>query len=152
MAPGDKNLDEAGHGRSGAVADAAPVNGDFPPAQDPLAFLGYDPLKYIHLGSAEIIIAVGEDHPHPVAARTGQGESQHLAFPAEEAVRYLDQDAGPVTGVLVSSTGTTVTQVFQNGQGVIYDIVRFVSLDINHEPHTASIMLEGRIVQALPGW
>ena len=67
---------------------------------------------------------------------------------AEDAVRHLDEDAGPVPGAGVRPAGAPVLQVDQEVEGLSDDVVGAVPLDVRHEADAARVVLVTRPVQS----
>ncbi len=136
----------------GTGPDAGLVNGDFPPAQNLLAFFLHDLLKGCHLRISEVIITMGKDHAHPVTACFRQVKAQHAAFPFKKIMGDLQHNAGTVTGIFIRTAGTAVTEILQYGQSVFYNLMGFFALDMGYKSHPTCIMLERWIVQSLFAW
>jgi hypothetical protein len=61
-------------------------------------------------------------------------------------MRHLQHDAGTIAGVVLAATGAPMLHIFQNGQRIGNNLVRFVTLDIGYKPNTAGIVFkQGRI-------
>jgi hypothetical protein len=61
---------------------------------------------------------------------------------------HLDQNTGAVTRGLIASTGTAVSQIDQNLQGINDQRMAFAIADVADHAHTAGIMVECRVVKA----
>ena len=115
------------------------------------AFFGYDPLQHAFRLQACARLHRQECHADAVFARRRQRESQPGAFPREVFVRNLDQHAGAVAGFRIASAGAAMGQVHQNLNALDDNVVRFLTLDVRHEPDAAGIVFQSRIVKALGG-
>ena len=133
----------------GLLADETFIDGHLPPAQHRLSLVLHDILKNPLLLLPEIMIAVSKNHAHPVLSLRRQAEPQHLALPLEKLMGNLGQYPGAVAALLVRSFTAPVLQVLQNLQGIIYNAIGTLSLDICHKTDTAGIMLIPRIIQPL---
>ena len=119
----DEDLQEMRTRLFGNVADQAFIDRDIAPAEDGQAFGADDVFKGFHLFMTECFIAMGKNHADAVFAFVGKGKAQDFTFALEELVWNLDQDAGAVATVGVSPFGTAVTEVFQDRQGIVDDVV-----------------------------
>ena len=63
-----------------------------------------------------------------------------------EFVRYLNQDARPVTRFSVGAFGPAVTHVLQHRQGVVHQLVGLVAPDVDDHTDSAGIVFRRRIV------
>jgi len=66
-------------------------------------------------------------------------------------VRRLDQNAGPVAGVGLTTARAAAVQVQQHLQRLLNYGMGLPALDVDHETHSAGFMLEPRIVKTLFG-
>jgi hypothetical protein len=66
-------------------------------------------------------------------------------------VRDLHQQAGAVTRVHLAPAGAAVIEIAQHLQGLLDDLVGGASLDMDDEADAAGVMLETRVIEALPG-
>jgi len=66
-------------------------------------------------------------------------------------VRRLEEDAGPVAGVLLRADRAAVLEVHEHLERLREDVVRGAPLDVGDEPEPARVVLVPRIVEALPG-
>ena len=65
-------------------------------------------------------------------------------------MRNLYHDTGTVTG-LVASLSSAMFHVFQHLQCIVYQIVTFSAVYVNHHTHAASIMLIVTLVESFFG-
>ena len=63
----------------------------------------------------------------------------------------LDEDAGPVAGVLLGAHRPAVLEVAEHLERLLHDVVRGPSLQVDHEAEAAGVLLVLGIVEALPG-
>jgi hypothetical protein len=56
-------------------------------------------------------------------------------------MRYLDHYSGTVTTLVIGSLGSAVLHVLKQRQRLIHQLVRLVSLQIDHHAYSAGIML-----------
>ena len=136
----DEDLQEMGTRLFGDIADQAFIDRDVAPAEDGQAFGADDVFKGFHLFLAERFIAVGKNHADAVFAFVGQGKAQDFTFTFKELVRNLDQDAGAVAAVGVGPFGTAVTEVFQDGQGIVDDAVGLLPFYIGNDTDATGIV------------
>jgi hypothetical protein len=64
-------------------------------------------------------------------------------------VGHLEEHAGAVARVDLAATGAAVIEVLQDLDRLLEDAVRFVPLDVDHEPDAAGVVLELRVVETL---
>ncbi|GMV85818.1 MAG: hypothetical protein AMXMBFR80_16730 [Dehalococcoidia bacterium] len=79
-------------------------------------------------------------------AGLGQPDANPGALAPQELMRHLHEHAGSVAGVRFASGCTPVVQVLQRGQTVLHHLVRAVALQVDNEPHAATVTLELRAV------
>ena len=65
-------------------------------------------------------------------------------------MRDLQHDAGTVSCFTIGSLCTSVAHVLQHFERVIYQFVAFVSVDVDHHAHAASVVLILGIIESLP--
>ena len=61
------------------------------------------------------------------------------------------QHAGAVAGVDLAAAGAAVVEVLQDLDGLLEDLVRLASLDVDDEADAAGVVLELRVVESLLG-
>jgi hypothetical protein len=64
----------------------------------------------------------------------------------------LNENAGAVAGISLTTAGTAVIEVEQDLEGLLNDRMRLATFDVNHEPDPARLMFELRVVQPLRCW
>ena len=67
----------------------------------------------------------------------------------EELMGDLDQEPRAVAGVVLAAAGTAVIQVHQRRESVADQLMRFPPFQIDDESHTATVVLETRIIETL---
>src|SRR5689334_6429908 len=101
-------------------ASRAPNTGIFDgriaPTEKLLSFLGTDFFQTFFAVAAFFWIRRQKYVADAVAARRRQLDSQFLHRGAEEFVRHLDENAGPVASKRIASAGAAVRQVHQDFQ------------------------------------
>jgi hypothetical protein len=70
---------------------------------------------------------------------------------AEEAVRDLDENACAIAHQRVGTDSTAMSQVLEDEQPVLDDLVRLLPLHMRNEADAAGIVLVARVVKALRG-
>ena len=145
----DEQLAEDRCGGDRAGAQAAVVGRDVAPAKDALAFLADDALDDgLHLGARRL--GLGQEHETgAVGTRGRELEAQRRRFPAEEAIRHLNQDAGTVAGVRLAAAGPAMLQVDQDLEGLADDRVGAEASRVDNEPDAAGVVLVPGVVEAL---
>ena len=117
-----------------------------PPAEDGQSLLGGQFGDTRACARAHCAASVGqEDQPGRVAARGGQAEA---AGGAEQGVRHLRQDAGPVTGVRVAALGAAVVQVPQHGERLGHGVMGPAPGQVGDKPDAARVVLVLAVVQS----
>ena len=124
--------------------DQRVVDGNRPPAEHPQPLLGHDLLD-----ACDGLLGVGgvegqEGDTDAVRARRREVEAGH---PPEEGVGHLDEDAGAVAGVRLGTRCAAVVEVAQRSEGGVDDVAAGTTLDVDHEGHTAGVVLEARVVE-----
>ena len=72
-----------------------------------------------------------------------------LAPVREQLVGDLDQDPRAVAGVVLAAAGAAMVQVHQRRQAVADQLVGFPPLQVDDEPHAATVVLVLRVVETL---
>src|SRR5690606_11381493 len=67
---------------------------------------------------------------------------------AQEAIRDLGEDSRTVSGLGLSTNGTTVLKVLKRGETGLDDVPAGVSPEGGNECHTARVVLVRRVVQS----
>ncbi len=131
-----------------ARTDHAVVRRDVAPSNQALPFLLDDARDAILDPIAVGLVMRQEDQP--CAVLPGRGQRRRRTG-AQECVGHLNQDAGTVAGVLLTSAGAAMFQIDQDLQRVLDDLVRARSLDVHDKSHAAGIVLGAGVVQTLSG-
>ena len=147
-AGGDENLFDDRLRRERGLSDPGVGGRHQTPAEQLLAFLVDDAFDQLPQLSAVGVVTRQEDEPGAVLTGGGQRDPERDRDLPEKPVRRLNQDAGAVAGVRLTTAGAAVQQVDEDLQSLLDDTVRAAALDIDDEPHTAGVMLVARIVQA----
>ena len=87
--------------------------------------------------------------PTAYSPGVGQGEAELLAFPDEEAMRDLRQNAGAVAGARIGADRAAVLEIADDGERVLDDLVRLAALDVGDEADAAGVLVERGIVETL---
>ena len=61
-------------------------------------------------------------------------------------MRSLDHDAGTVSCIAFTATGTAVLHIFQDGQGIRNDLVALIAFNIGDKADATGIPLKRRMV------
>jgi hypothetical protein len=69
----------------------------------------------------------------------------------EKFMWHLEQQTCAVTGVLFTAACTTMVKILEDGEGLLDELVRWLSFDMHDEPDATGIMLEFGVIQALFG-
>ena len=130
-----------------ALAQPGWIDGHVPPPQHAQLQQRDGPLEQALAMGGLVRIRGQKDHAHAVFLGAGKRDAQRERDVAQEGVRDLQHDAGAIPGVLLAATGAAVSEVLQNLDAVAHDPVRPASLDIDHQPDPARIVLLARMVE-----
>ena len=95
-------------------------------------------------GTSRLVFGQKEDS-HTVFALLGYRNS----LQEDELVRDLNHHSGSIACFAIGTLGPAMGHVFQNLQSVFDDLVRLSSPHVDHQSHTARVMLIGRPIQSL---
>ena len=93
-----------------------------------------------------------EHNGHAVIAGLWEADPKFAAFPCEEDVGYLNQNARTITRLRVATRGPAMSQVNKHFETLANDLVALLSTDARHHAHTAGIMFISWVIEALSGW
>ena len=132
---------------SGSTAQRAGPAGvgvvrDVAPAQHAQALGGGEPFDG---GGYHGPFGRNEGQADRIGAWSGQRET---AYGAEERVRHLGEDPGPVAGARVAALRAAVFQVTQHLQGTGHHVMTAPAGQVRDETDAARIMLESGVVKA----
>jgi len=143
---GDEELPDDGHAGAGDVPDDRGIVGDVAPAEQAQPLVLAAALDD-RLGAAALLGVGGEeDHAHAVGVGRGKVDARGAA---QEGVGDLHQDARAVTGLGIAPAGAAVAEVDERLEAATHDGVRALPCDAGDERHTARVVLESRVVEAL---
>ena len=146
----DEDLAERRHGGQRLRAQHRSVRGHVTPPEHAQALLDHDVLDGRDHACGRGGVRRQKHEPGRVAALGGQAEVHDAP---EEPARHLDQDPGAVARVGLRAARPAVVQIAQGLDAGAHDVVASVALHVHDERHTARIVLEARIVEALlVGW
>ena len=143
---GHEQLGEPRHRGPRARPAMRGVVRDIPPAEDGKALLCRQPGDVCLCPRALGLVRRQEDQPGRVAARRGQAEP---AGGAEQGVRHLGEDAGPVTGVRIAALGATMVQVPQHGERLGDGVVGLAPGQVGDKPDATSVMLILAVIETM---
>ncbi len=137
------------------LADDLRVDGHVAPAQQrqPLLLddLLQEPLAEVAVRGqlrqkdhADAVFARGREDEAAAARDAGGGG----ALLAEELVGHLDHDPGAVARAGVATAGAAVSQVLDDPDALVDDVVGLAVVDVRDEAHTARVVLECGVVEA----
>jgi hypothetical protein len=144
-----EDLPNRGQARTGQPTDRRRIVRHVAPAQHPLALGRDDLLEDRLLAGGRGAIRRQEHHAHRVAPGRGELDPETGAHATEEAIRNLDQQAGPIPGIGVAAAGAAVAQVDQDLDALLDDVVLGLPVHPRHEADAAGVMLESRVIQPL---
>ena len=145
----DEDLADQGLAGLGARAQSRIIGRDLAPTQEVKPLFLHDTLKETEAVDAADLVGREEDHPYAVAAPAAQPDAGFGGHLGQEAVGYLDGQAGAVAGVLLGAGGPAVLEIDQDGQGVANDSMGRAACDIHDESEAARIVLEGWVIKTL---
>ena len=142
----DDELAEPRHHRPRRHAEAVGMHRHVAPGDDTQAFVVDDALdRRLGLLGGERLDRQ-ERQPDGVLP----GRRQHVAeLAAEEAVGHLDEDPGAVTRVGLGPGRPAVVEVGQRRQGRVDELAADDALQMGDEGHTARVVLEAGVVEAM---
>ena len=85
------------------------------------------------------------------AAGFGQADSEMCRLTTEELVGHLDEDPGAVARVGLAAGSAPVMEVFVRLEAVLDQLVRAVTLEVDHEANATGVVLPLRSIEALCG-
>src|SRR5205807_2903252 len=85
-------------------------------------------------------------HADAIGSRRRKGDPGNAA---QEEVRELDQDPGPITGVWICALGAAMAQIDQRRGRRVDHLVRGALADARHEGDATPVVVEARVVQTL---
>ena len=100
-------------------------------------------------GLTLLVIEWKEQHPDAIFAARRKFEAELARFAAQELMRNLQEHAGAVAGARIASACTAMGQVVEDLDALAHDIVRALTLDVDHEADPACVVLVSRRVEAL---
>ena len=65
---------------------------------------------------------------------------------------HLDQDSCSVSSIRLATAGAAMSQVIQDGQALLDNVVGGDAFDIDNKPRPTGVMFELRVIQALVSW
>ena len=127
------------------------------PTQQDLTFSFDSALHLLLTRQTRRMLFRQKDHTHAVFACLRQrhalgpirGRSSPSHFFAVQRIWQLNQNTRAVTHQLVRTHRTPMVQVLQNLQRIFDDVVRFLTLNMRHKAHAASIVLLPTSVQTV---
>ena len=147
----DENLRDMGKHHAGVPAYLGGVYGHLPPAQQFQAFLPDNLLDQSPAFGMDLRLRGKEHHTNAVLTGSWQPYAQSFALVLEKPVGHLDQNTGAIPRFGVVPAGATVTQVDQDLQGLVDDLVGLVPLDVGDHAHAAAIVLVLRRIKSVSG-
>src|SRR5271165_3448970 len=133
------------------AADRGRINRSIPPAEQRQAFFSDDAFENSLALQALVLLDRQKRHADAIRSRFRKREAQLLAFPREEFVRNLDEDAGTVAGFRIAAAGAAMRQVEQYLNSFADDVVTFMAADAGDKTDAAGVVLVRWVVEALGG-
>ncbi len=149
--PTNENLPHRRLAPFGSGADVGVIGRHVPPAQDGLSLLADDLLEGLLHSPALHRVGGQEDQTRTIGSGTGKANPQLIAFPLQEAMGHLQENAGPVSGVLLAAARAAMLQVYQDLDRFADNVVRPAGFQIDDKADAAGIVFVLRVIQTLPG-
>src|SRR5690606_28260598 len=87
-----------------------------------------------------------EKHPYPIIFRRIEFDPFGGSNFLQKIVRSLNEYPCPITRIRVAAAGPAVFHIFQNGQRIADDLMRFYSFNVGNKSYPTSIVFKRRIV------
>ncbi|MBS1216013.1 MAG: hypothetical protein H6R20_987 [Proteobacteria bacterium] len=145
----DEHLPDHGLELLRGLGQVGVVDGHVTPAEQHLALVLDRPFDLVLAREPARGLLRQEDHPDTVLARGREGHALLRHLLAEELVRHLDEDAGPVAQLRVETDRTPVNEVLEDLKTLVDDRMAFLPLDVRDEADAARVVLVLGVVEAL---
>ena len=120
------------------------------PAQEFETLLTDDAHPHAFAVRAQPFVLRHEEMAHRIVAGLGQLDLEARAFSLQEGVRYLDQDAGAVSGDGIRAHRTAMLEVLEDIERILDDVVRRPAPEIGDEADAAGVVFPLGIKQSPP--
>ena len=135
-------------GRLHHLRETAVVDRNGAPAEELQSLLADDAHPHALAVRAQALVLRHEEVANGVVAELGKLDAEARAFLAQKLIRYLDEDARAVARERVRAHGSAMLEVLEDGERVLYQLMRFPRLQVGDEADAARVVLAGRVEQA----
>ena len=144
--PADEDLLDVGLGVARQAPDRVSVDRSVAPPEHGESVFARNPLEDARAEHSLLGIDRQEHHSDPVFARRRQGETKVRAFPVEEEMGNLNQNAGAISRFGIAAAGAPMCKVNQDLDALQYDVVGLLAVDARDESDAATVVLVLRAV------
>jgi hypothetical protein len=90
-----------------------------------------------------------ENECHSVVAGSRQPVRERRVVGSKEQIRQLHEDARTISRVLIATASAAMLKVLEDLQAALNSRVALPAAHVGHEPNSARVPLEGRVVESL---
>src|SRR5689334_4438385 len=90
-----------------------------------------------------------KSHADRILAWSRQAETQRLALARKKLVRNLNQHTGAIAGFRIATAGATVSQIDEDLNTLVNNLVGLVAANAGYEADSASIVLVCGVIKTL---
>ncbi len=144
----EEGLLDGGHAVERGLTQVSRVARHAAPEKQGHAALCADGLEDLLCGTDALVVLREEEHCDAVVALARQQGAVALRLLVEEAVRYLEEDAGAVARVALQAATAAVLEVDEDGERVVDDRVAADALEVGDDADAAGVVVEFLPVQA----
>ena len=142
---GNKELLDLRTAVAGNPAKGFFIDRNVSPAEKEAVFFRDCIADYIHAVFAHGLILRQKNHANRIF--TGRRQLKIQTGSTEKFIRDLQQNACTVTGIRIAACGTAMQQPFQDFYSMLYNFMRFFSINIGDKTHPASVVFVFEIIQ-----
>mmetsp|Transcript_43010 Transcript_43010/g.103698 ORF Transcript_43010/g.103698 Transcript_43010/m.103698 type:complete len:257 (-) Transcript_43010:52-822(-) len=147
---GNERLHDLGLEGLRSLAEALAVHRHLPPAQQLQCWQGLERVFKDALALSEEVLVLGEeDVPHCVLAGWWKVDVQFLGLLPKKFIWEPAQHPYSIAGIHLAPSAPAVVEIIQNLKGICYDAPLHLTVDAGDQAHTARVLLQGWVVQAL---
>ena len=147
--PTDENLLNVRLRRPRDAPDGIAIYWRIAPTEDGESLFADYALKHAFTVQARMLLYRQECHADRVLSRLGQSNAKRFTLAHEKLVRNLNQHAGTVAGFGIAPAGAAVSQVDEDLNSLLDDLMALVSTNAGDEAHAAGIVLVRRVIKTL---
>ena len=143
----DEELADDGQGTQRGAAEDRRVDRHVAPAEQTTSVSVDRRLDRVLRRAARVFVGRQEDHADAVLSRVGKPDPGEAARRAQKRVRELQEDAGTVARLGVTTARASMAQVDEQLEAVTDDAVRPLAVKVRDEPDAAGRVLVRGIVE-----